>query len=60
MAPDTPTLHDLSDDDIESRPLEPQPSYVASTGIEFSGLERLQTIPLQEWRSKSRSAATPE
>lgn len=57
MAPDTPTLHDLTDDDIQTRPLEPPQSALASTGIEFKGLEQLNPIPLQEWRGKPRSVA---
>ena len=57
MAPHTPTLHDLSEFDIQSRPLEPPPSALASTGIKFRGLEKLKPIPLREWKGKPRPAA---
>ena len=57
MTPQTPMLHDLADLDIQSRPLEPPPSALASTGIEFRGLEQLKPIPLREWKGKPPPAS---
>jgi hypothetical protein len=53
-------LHDLADDDIHSRPLESPLSALASTGIEFKGLEQLNPIPLQEWHGRPEPGAASD
>jgi hypothetical protein len=53
-APNPPRQHDLTDDDVVSRPLEPAVSPLAMTGIDFRGLERLESIPILEWKDARR------
>jgi hypothetical protein len=50
-------LHDLTDDDILVRPLAPVASSLALTGIELRGFERLDEIPILEWKAGRRKRA---
>ena len=52
-APEPPLLHELSDGDVVSRPLEPPSSKLAATGIEFQGLESSYPIPTRDWKGTS-------
>jgi hypothetical protein len=57
---DAPVLRDLSDEDIVSRPLERPVSMVASTGIEFYGLERSGSIPIRAMLQAKRTGKRPQ
>jgi hypothetical protein len=57
-APHPKVLYDLTDDDVVVRPLAPITSSLAQTGIELRGFERLDELPILEWKSKRRKRAT--
>jgi hypothetical protein len=57
-APNPQVLHDLTDDDIVVRPLAPAASLLALTGIELRGFERLDEIPVLEWKGRRRKRTT--
>jgi hypothetical protein len=57
-APDPLVLHDLTDADIHVKPLAPAPSSLALTGIELRGFERVDAIPILEWKGKRRKRTT--
>jgi hypothetical protein len=57
-ATDAQVLHDLTDDDILVRPLAPVASSLALTGIELRGFERLDELPILEWKARRRKRAT--
>jgi hypothetical protein len=57
-APHPQVLHDLTDDDIVVRPSTPAASALALTGIELHGFERLDAIPVLEWKGRRRKRAT--
>jgi hypothetical protein len=57
-APDSQVLHNLTDDDILVRPLAPAASALALTGIELRGFERLDAIPILEWKVRRRKRTT--
>jgi hypothetical protein len=57
-APDPNVLHDLTDDDILVKPLALIASSLALTGIELRGFERLDELPVLEWKGKRRKRAT--
>ncbi len=56
--PDSQVLHDLTDDDILVRPLALVASSLALTGIELRGFERLDAIPILEWKVRRRKRST--
>jgi hypothetical protein len=56
-ASDPKVLHDLTDDDILVTPLAPIASSLALTGIELRGFERLNELPILEWKAKRRKRA---
>jgi hypothetical protein len=45
-------LNELSEDDIVSEERESPPSLVAATGIDFAGLERTVSVPMQRWSDR--------
>jgi hypothetical protein len=51
-------LHDLTDDDSLVRPLASVLSPLALTGIELRGFERLDELPILEWKVRRRKRAT--
>jgi hypothetical protein len=53
-APDPKVLRDLVDDDILVKPLVPNASSLVLTGIELRGFERLDELPILEWKGKRR------
>jgi hypothetical protein len=57
-AADPQVLHDLTDDDILVSPLAPVTSPMALTGIELRGFERLDELPILEWKVRRRKRAT--
>jgi hypothetical protein len=44
-----PAANDLSDEEMVSRQRQPPCSLIASTGIDFKGLERTDPVPIQPW-----------
>lgn len=56
-APDPKVLHDLVDDDILVKPLARIASSLMLTGIELRGFERLDELPILEWKGKRRKRA---
>jgi hypothetical protein len=50
--PTPPRLHKLSAHDIVSKPLRSQTSLICTTGIQFKGLERTETLPIKRWRAR--------
>jgi hypothetical protein len=52
MTADPTEMHDLSEDDIASKPLEPPLSPLVLTGITFQGLEQSDLIDIREWKGK--------
>lgn len=57
-APDPQVLHDLTDDDIDVKPLAPAASSLALTGIELRGFERVGALPILEWKGRRRKRTT--
>ena len=55
--PDPQVLHDLTDEDIHVKPLVSAASSLALTGIELRGFERLDAIPILEWKGRRRKRA---
>ena len=58
-APDPTSFHDLTDEQIDVRPLQAVASTLAATGIEFRGLERVDSIPMLQWKGAGRKRAPP-
>ena len=56
---DAPVLRDLSDDDIVSTELDRRTSMVASTGIDFYGLERSSPVPIRAMLQAKRKQPPP-
>lgn len=57
-APDPEVLYDLNDEDIFVSLVVPPASLLALTGIELRGFERLDVIPIIEWKATRRKRTT--
>jgi hypothetical protein len=51
-------LHDLADDDILVKPLAPAASSLELTGIELRGFERVDALPILQWKGRRRKRTT--
>jgi hypothetical protein len=51
-------LHDLTDEDIHVKPLVSAASSLALTGIELRGFERVEALPVLEWKGRRRKRTT--
>jgi hypothetical protein len=56
---EAPVLRDLSDEDMVSSQAQRPVSLVASTGIDFYGLERASSIPIHAMPQAKRSDTAP-